>query len=96
MGASLGVGLAARARFGEADAFCDATYCDREGVAIRKDAKALADVGTWVFVPGAVLTAVGAALLVVSLATRGPADAAPKPRAALTLGPGGIGARGSF
>ncbi|MDI1435928.1 hypothetical protein [Polyangium sorediatum] len=96
MGASLGVGLAARARFDEAAPFCDATYCDREGVAIRKDAKEFAGVGTTIFVPGAVLTAAGAALLVVSLATRGPADAAPKPRAALTLGPGGIFARGSF
>ncbi|MDC0741389.1 hypothetical protein [Polyangium mundeleinium] len=96
MGASLGVGLAARARFDEASSFCDATYCDREGVVIRKDAKDLAGVGTTIFVPGAVLTAAGAALLVVSLATRGSADAAPKPRAVLTFGPGGIFARGSF
>ncbi|HVK67301.1 MAG TPA: hypothetical protein VM694_22605 [Polyangium sp.] len=96
MGASLGVGLAARARFNEAASFCDATYCDREGVAMRKDAKDLAGVGTTIFVPGAILTAAGAALLVVSLATRGSTDAASKPRASLTLGPGGIFARGSF
>ncbi|MDC3956807.1 hypothetical protein [Polyangium jinanense] len=96
MGASLGVGLAARARFDEAAPFCDATYCDREGVAIRKDAKDLAGVGTAIFVPGAVLTAAGAALFVVSLATRGPSDAAPKASVTLTLGPGGIFARGSF
>ncbi|MDI3290766.1 hypothetical protein [Polyangium sp. 15x6] len=96
MGASLGVGLMARARFDEAASFCDATYCDREGVAIRKDAKDLAGVGTAIFVPGAVLTAAGTALFIVSLATRGPSDAAPKASATLTFGPGGIFARGSF
>ncbi|MDI1451747.1 hypothetical protein [Polyangium sp. 6x1] len=96
MGASLGVGFMARARFNEAAPLCDATYCDREGVALRKDAMDLAGVGTAIFVPGAILTAAGAALLVVSLATRGPSDAAPKTSATLAMGPGGIFARGMF
>ncbi|MRG95859.1 tetratricopeptide repeat protein [Polyangium spumosum] len=96
MGVSLGVGLAARARFDESAPYCDATYCDREGVAIRKDALDMARVGTGVFVPGAIFASVGTMLFVISLATRQPSDASGKTSAALTLGPGGLSVRGSF
>ncbi len=98
MGASLGIGLAARARYGEADPFCDATYCDREGVAIRKDALGLAGVGTAVFVPGAILTVAGASLFVLSLTNINRRPLEPKNPAyvSFSFGPGNVTVRGSF
>lgn len=62
MGASLGLGIAARVRFNESASYCLDNLCDQTGVAIRDGAKTTALVGTIVFVVGATAAAAGAVL----------------------------------
>lgn len=94
MGASLGVGFVARARFDAAAPHCGDRYCDREGVAIRKDAVDIAGTGTAVFIAGAAATVLGTVLVVVAPASRGPAQG--RTSVGFALGPGAITVGGSF
>jgi hypothetical protein len=62
MGASLGLGIGARARFDESSTYCVDSLCDQTGVALRAEAKNTALAGTIVFVVGATAVATGAVL----------------------------------
>jgi hypothetical protein len=92
MGAGVGLGFAAKSKHGDSDAFCVDDRCTADGVAIRDDARTLGDIGTGVFIAGAVLAAGGLVMILVSP----PAQPDGAPAVEAQLGPTGAALRVSF
>ncbi len=91
LGTGLVLGLAARSKYEDAKSARCAPVCDAEGKTETDDARSLGNVGTVVFVVGAVLTIGGATLWLTAKPTEGtPAVTAVK------LGPGTFSIAGSF
>lgn len=79
------VGLVAKGQYDGSEPHCQEDLCDAEGLRIRADARGLGNVGTGVFVAGAVLAAAG--VVVILTAPSSPAKAG-----ALSC-PAGVGQR---
>ncbi len=67
MGVGVGLGFAAKAQHEDSAPFCNGDACRQEGLDIRADALTLGDVGTGVFIGGAVLGALGVSFIIVGL-----------------------------
>ncbi len=67
------VGLVAKGQYDGSEPHCQEDLCDAEGLRIRADARGLGNVGTGVFVAGAVLAAAG--VVVILTAPSSPAKA---------------------
>ncbi len=79
----------AKSTFDDSASHCnDQNKCDSEGIAIRNDAIAKGNVGTGLFVAGAVLAAGGVVLWVT-------APSAPR-SVGVTMGPGSVLLQGAF
>lgn len=89
LGLGTAFGFMAKSTFDDSKSHCnDKNQCDAEGITIRNDALAKGNLGTGVFVAGAVLAAGGVALWIT-------APSAPK-SVAVTLGPGSLQLQGAF
>ncbi|WP_437649584.1 hypothetical protein [Sorangium sp. So ce362] len=94
IGASVGLGFGARARFQDAGAHCDGDLCDDDGIKIRDDAMDLARAGTVVFLVGAAGLAAGGVLWFT--APSPDAGAGTRPAIQVGLGPLGFSLGGRF
>lgn len=66
LAAAGGVAIAAKKRDGEADAFCDDSGCDQQGLDIVADARALGNVATGLVVAGGVLAGAGLVVMLTA------------------------------
>lgn len=100
IGVGAAFGLLAMSRRDQSNAgFCDAqSYCDSQGLELRRDAISAATVSTVAFVVGGALVAGGAALILVAPGARDPgAGSGGRPAGvALTIGPGSVAVVGRF
>jgi hypothetical protein len=68
LGVGIALGPVASSKYDESDAHCEGG-CTPEGLAIVEDARTIGNIGTGVFIGGAVLTAVGVTMFVLGLAS---------------------------
>ncbi|WP_437309788.1 hypothetical protein [Sorangium sp. So ce388] len=94
IGASIGVGFVARARFEDAGPHCEGDLCDDDGLTIREDALGIARAGTIVFIVGTAAVAAGGVLWLTSPSPR--ASAGARPAVQIGLGPTGLSLGGRF
>lgn len=94
MGASVGVGFASRSRYDDSATHCTNNLCDAEGLVIRDDALSIANIGTGVFIGGAVVAAAGIVLVIVSPPAKVLDDQ--KTAVRLRMSPGNLFVEGSF
>ncbi|XXY47880.1 hypothetical protein WME91_48535 [Sorangium sp. So ce269] len=94
IGASIGVGFAARARFEDAGPHCEGDLCDDDGLTIREDALGIARAGTIIFIAGTAAVAAGGVLWLTSPSPR--ASAGARPAVQIGLGPAGLSLGGRF
>jgi hypothetical protein len=71
MAAGIGIGAMAKSEHDESQPECEGELCSQAGLDIREDARTTGDIGTGIFVAGAVLTAAGVGLSLASLAYGG-------------------------
>ncbi len=95
MGASIGVGSAARTRFDQSAGFCNGNLCQAEGLLIRDEAVTLANVGTGVFIGGAACLAAGLVMFIVAPSGK-PKDENDKKTVQIQMGPSKISIGGTF
>ncbi|MEO7330915.1 MAG: hypothetical protein ABI193_20235 [Minicystis sp.] len=89
LGLGTAFGFMAKSTFDDAKPHCnDKNQCDPEGIGIRNDALTKGNIGTGIFVAGAVLAAGGAALWIT-------APSAPQ-AVGVSVGPGSVSLRGAF
>ncbi len=67
IGVGVGLGFAAKSKHDESAPFCNGDLCQQEGVDIRDDALTLGNIGTGVFIAGAVVAAGGIGLFVIGM-----------------------------
>lgn len=100
MGASLVVTLIAKSDWNEATTACPGGVCPPDAFPAAEqgvsDARSLADVGTVMFIGGAVLTAAGVTMVIVDLAGDDARAEARAPAVRVSAGVGGLVARGAF
>jgi serine/threonine-protein kinase len=92
VGAGIGIGFAAKRQYDGAGSHCQGTLCDASGKQTTDSARTLGDVGTGVFVAGAVLAAGGIVLWI----TAPSASAADKASVGFSVGPGAALVSGVF
>ena len=91
LGMGSGFGLQSMSKGSDADAHCQGTWCDQEGVTLRDDAIVAGNISTVAFAVGGSILALGAVLW---LTAPRPAPSAPAPRVAVGPVGGGMGVLG--
>jgi hypothetical protein len=79
MGIATGIGLAAKSHYDDSKGHCTGNLCDAQGGAIRDDARSTGNVGTVVFVVGAVALAGGVVLWLTAPSSDKPSSAGAAP-----------------